>query len=630
MGPYQDECSSCRVGYYGNSLLRRCVSCPKGGFYQDQVGQYSNDTNIIQCKRCNNGTFVRDGGGDNPLKCQVCPEGTVKSRQAMFRACFCQENYYRRERFGACLLCLDAGMNCSNDYLKLKSGYYWNWSYTDVNIYKKFVLNLQTFNDSYNKETVNFTEPFPMVYKCPQRFKCVNDNGDIKGNCAKGYSGWMCTACQDGFFPILGYCHRCPPVWVFFVEVIGIVCLCMCFTVYLIYCYRREHSSGQRSIMDIVLARGKILLGFYQIMGEFWNSLDTVYWLGVFKQVSLWLGFLQFNVSSIFIKPSCFIRQLALTPYMKFIIGISTPILVLLIAAVIYFLGHVFTLRGRLGGSPNFKQQTSSLKKIQDKLLAVTLLLLFVTYTSTCNVTFALFGPACVNFSLDENKMHNISLLRSDYSIDCTTPTHQKYEIASYIALVYVIGFPAALLYLMWRHYAVGIQTEDTTSWFGNGTNSAWWFRFLCENYKDGFWFWEIIELVRKMSQTFVVILFGWSSSFSITVSLILAVIFLCLHTSYSPMRDKFEHYLQLASLWAIFLNMLVAIVRVTDELNSVYVHTAMTITLILLNLSVVSIVIGTYLTLFNKNVCPFHITISQFKIQLTGSLDWPPFRVSL
>ncbi|KAJ8040832.1 hypothetical protein HOLleu_15245 [Holothuria leucospilota] len=29
MGPYQDECSSCRVGYYGNSLLRRCVSCPK-------------------------------------------------------------------------------------------------------------------------------------------------------------------------------------------------------------------------------------------------------------------------------------------------------------------------------------------------------------------------------------------------------------------------------------------------------------------------------------------------------------------------------------------------------------------------------------------------------------------------
>ncbi|KAJ8040820.1 hypothetical protein HOLleu_15223 [Holothuria leucospilota] len=588
------KCTSCKVGYYGNSLLKRCVPCPRGGFYQDEVGQYSNNTNTIQCKQCNNGTFVNVGGGDSPLKCQVCPEGTVKSRPANFRACFCQENYYRRERFGGCHLCPHVGMNCSNDYATLKSGYYWNWSYTDVNIYRKFILNLQTFNNSYDDDTVNFTEPFPMVYECAQTFKCVNDNDNIEGNCAKGYIGWMCTACQDGFFPILGYCHSCPTFWVFVAEFLGIVFACVCFIFYLIYSYRREHSNEDRSIVDVALARGKILLGFYQIMGEFWNSLHTVYWPEVFKQVSAWFVLLQFNISSILIKPSCFMPQLTLTPYTEFIIGISTPLLVLFITTVFHFVGHELILRSRRVGSVNVTENESSVRRIQDRLLAVPLLILFVTYTSTCNVTFALFGPACDDFSLDENKMRNISLLRADYSIDCNTSTHRKYEIASYVASVYVIGFPAALLYLLWRNYSVNIQCNDTSASSGNPR----WFRFLCENYKDRFWFWEIIELVRKMSQTFVVILFGWSSSLSITVSLILAVIFLCLHASYSPMRDKFEHYLQLASLWAIFLNMLVAAVRVPERLNSVYVQILMTITLIILNLSVVAIVIGTYLIL--------------------------------
>ncbi|KAJ8040833.1 hypothetical protein HOLleu_15246 [Holothuria leucospilota] len=590
---YFANCTSCRVGYYGDSLLGACIPCPKGGFYQDEVGQYSKDTNIIQCKQCNNGTFVKEGGGDSPLNCKVCPEGTIKSKHANFRACFCQENHYRRERFGACKLCPNVGMNCSNDYVTLKSGYYWNWSYTDINIYKKFILNLQTFNGSYDNETVNFTEPFPMTIECSQSFKCINDNGNIEGNCAIGYSGWMCTACQDGFFPILGYCHSCPKFWVFFLEVLGIGCVCACFAVYLVYSYRREPAGEHRSIVDIALARGKILLGFYQIMGEFWNSLHTVYWSEVFKQVSDWLALLQFNISSILIKPSCFIQQLTLTPYTKFIVGISTPLLILFITAVVNLLFRGLIIRSRGTGSSGLVRNEARLRRIQDKFLSVILLILFVTYTSTCNVTFALFGPACDNFSLDENKMHNISLLRSDYSINCNTPTHRKYEIASYIASVYVVGFPAALLYLLWRNYAHNNQPNDTTLGCESGISNPTWIRFLCENYKDRFWFWEIIELVRKMSQTFVVILFGWSSSLSITVSLTLAVIFLCLHTSYSPMRNKFEHYLQLASLWAIFLNMLVAAVRVPDRLNSVYVQTAMTLMVILLNLSVVAIAVG-------------------------------------
>ncbi|PIK51298.1 hypothetical protein BSL78_11818 [Apostichopus japonicus] len=102
--------------------------------------------------------------------------------------------------------------------------------------------------------------------------------------------------------------------------------------------------------------------------------------------------------------------------------------------------------------------------------------------------------------------------------------------------------------------------------------------------HKDQFWYWEIVEITRKVSQTCIVILFGWGSSLSIFITIFLAVIFFTLHASFSPMKDKFEQQLQLLSLLAIFLNMLMVAVP-AYETDFLFVKGAITFILIFLNI---------------------------------------------
>ncbi|XP_071845757.1 uncharacterized protein [Apostichopus japonicus] len=583
-------CVACAQGSYTNLQgLEGCIPCPRGGFYQDEVGQYQRLPNVIACNNCNNGTFVAKGGGVSPLNCAVCPEGTNKSRHAGYRACFCMHNYFRRDRFGGCELCPQAGLRCENDFVTIEPGYYWDWTSSNITEYRLYIENLQKFDDSYDETTASFSGSLAYVHPCRQTFKCDNKNDTVEGNCLKGYTGFMCTECAEKYFPVLNFCHECPQTWVFLLEVaVGLLLLTGC-CFYVVYTYRRKRHEEARSIVDVALARGKIVLGFYQVMGEFWDSLDVLYWPEVFKQLSDWLDLLQFNISTLFIKPSCFVPSVSLNAYSEFLIGIIVTVSVALVPAMAVCL-RLIRAEFFQGDSSNSRSQRLRQAVIikQDILLFATLLGLFITYPSTCNSIITLYRPACQTFTLDESMLPNVSLLRSDLSINCNTNTHRKFEIAAYIFSLYIVAFPGLLFYLLWK-YRKDSSVEDSTR---SSSLHPKWLRFLNENYKDRFWYWEIVEITRKVSQTCIVILFGWGSSLSIFITIFLAVIFLTLHASFSPMKDKFEQQLQLVSLLAIFLNMLMVAVP-AYETDSLFVKGAMTFILIFLNIVVLGVTFG-------------------------------------
>ncbi|XP_071837771.1 uncharacterized protein [Apostichopus japonicus] len=585
-----NECTSCPTGTYSStSSAVTCQACPRGGFYQDQVGQYSSDITPINCKNCTEGTFVWEGSGKDPLSCKVCPTGTNKNAFAGFRACFCLENYFRRDRFDECELCPQEGVQCKDDYMTIRQGYYWNWSYTDIAEYKRFVENLLTFNESYEETATRFNGSLPKAHKCLKSGRCPNDVDQITGNCAKGYTGWMCTICDEEFFPIFGHCHPCPALKYFILEtsIIFIVLALFLFLLFKSYQYQRRRS---RSLVDSTLALVKIVLGFYQIMAEFWESIDVIFWPQFFKSIAAWLDILQFNISSILIKPKCFWPAFEITPYTAFTLGamfpyFSTACAILAIGAV-----KLYATVSEKRTPANVDDITSRLQRYQNNILTFLVLILFVTYPSTCNVIFALYGPTCDTFALDEFGVHNISILRSDYSINCNTTTHRRFQIASYCLSIYVIAFPTVLFLLLWK-YASHNTTSSELDEHDNG-DSPKWLRFLYENYQSNFWYWEIIELGRKVSQTLVIVVLGWNSSFSVTITLTLAVIFLSLHISFRPMEDNIEHYLQLASLWVIFFNMLLAAVPASDS-SSGHLTTDILVTcLVILNTGVLVIAV--------------------------------------
>ncbi|PIK43600.1 hypothetical protein BSL78_19541 [Apostichopus japonicus] len=166
----KEKCRPCAPGLFANGY-GMCRECPRGGFFQDEIGSK-------KCKKCSNGNFVKEGGGFSALDCTTCPDGTDHSTHAGFRACFCKTNYTRIDRFGLCTLCLPEGLNCSNDFKSLSRGYYWNWSFTGMNVslYSSFVTNLLTLDDSYDPSTTRYSLKIPRVFKCPRPGNCPNSD----------------------------------------------------------------------------------------------------------------------------------------------------------------------------------------------------------------------------------------------------------------------------------------------------------------------------------------------------------------------------------------------------------------------------------------------------------------------
>ncbi|XP_072048071.1 uncharacterized protein [Amphiura filiformis] len=651
---HKSTCMPCRKGYYGDGVSSGCKVCPPGGFFQNETGQMSAFHGEVKCKHCNDGTYVTEHNypGKHASDCEVCPTGTYKDGHAGYRACYCLNNYFRRDRFGACEPCPTKGINCSQEHQRLLPGFWWTWDWgcnkseteRNIRMYEGFVTNLKVSNFSYHFQTTRFAEKLPKAFPCPLEGSCANDQGDVQATCGVGYDGWLCTECSTNYYSWFQYCFQCPELWKFVLEVSAILLVFSMVLILAFWHYRRRQEQN-RSLIDVIFARFKIVLGFYQVSGAIFSSLHDVSWPSRLSGLGDILQVLELNILQLVAKPHCFIPKLKFNAYDEFIISISFIILVLFSALIGYFCMLCY-LTFKQVGQIHLRHRMLECKK---KCYMYILLLLFITYPSMCNVTLSLLPTGCDDFCLDEEDIYCVRKLRTDYSIDCSTKEHHFFTCAAYIALTYVIGFPILLLVLLFIHsrgkYTSGkenaikvsrknnkgrnfvdlsrepddddclningdigdldvsedddplldISTSRHTDLCSNNDEQSFplWLRFLCENYRDEFWFWEVLELLRKILQTALVVLYGSDDPWYLTVTIAISVAFLTSHAYFKPMKDNFEHRLQMSSLAAVFLNLLVAMALMmpNEQQSSPVEAMATTILLILLNVVVVVLV---------------------------------------
>ena len=84
---------------------------------------------------------------------------------------------------------------------------------------------------------------------------------------------------------------------------------------------------------------------------------------------------------------------------------------------------------------------------------------------------------------------------------------------------------------------------------------------FLYENYKDDAWYWELVEVVRKLVLTCGIILIGRESRAYVGLASICSGLFAIFYAFRKPIRDEFEDKLQLTSLLVIFLNLGIGVI---------------------------------------------------------------------
>ena len=608
-------CHACPVGYFstGDGLektMGQCAKCPPGSFYQDEVAMTS-------CKSCPIGQYVPPdlSPGKDASYCKTCPEGTNTNSSSGTRACRCLNGFYRLYRFGACEKCPRVGFECTRDYPQLSRGYWSTWNGTKSgnrtcrDEFKAFMSNLETYDNTYDRKTVRFNCQLPIPTKCPIPGSC---EGGMDASCSPGYTGVLCAVCKKGYSKQFNRCVKCPHAIIVILEFIGYAVLFILLCLVILWTGKVTDASGQperqqgnpaddRTLADIVMSGLKILIGFYQVLISILRAFGYVNWpKAMLKAVSI-MEYIQFEVIRI---PSlrCIKPEWDIDSVKEFWFALLVSLTVL-VMSLLFFLMKVGYLHCSEASILDFRKKRKACGKQCIKVVA---LFTFVTYPLTSSRIFQILPISCHTFCTAMQNgtcAQELSYLHSDYSIACPTLAQYKYTlIAAYCSLAIPFCLPL-LLWALLRRYAPRKPSQDIPSRmscppFGcsvqevmedDGYNDeccplmgrsmdrtpvfTYALRFTYENYEPECWYWEVIEMVRKLTMTVGVSLFLDHTKIGLSTIIILAMAFVLLHGMKKPIRDRFENLLQLLSLLIIPINLSIGVIlrgSVADSLGRI------------------------------------------------------------
>ena len=194
-----------------------------------------------------------------------------------------------------------------------------------------------------------------------------------------------------------------------------------------------------------------------------------------------------------------------------------------------------------------------SLSSDKTQIYRVVCLLIFVTYPWICTTIFNLLSPTCQRICSTADSCQYF--LRADFSVQCFTKKYNRYLIAVYLLLFLVVAIPVIVLFLLWKYHHRKVH-EEAEAQICKGREISNGLSFLYENYAPQCWFWELIELVRKVWVTSTLFLMGANTRSHLGTAAIISGIYSILVAYYKPISDTFEHWLQLVSLIASFVTM--------------------------------------------------------------------------
>lgn len=525
--------------------------------------------------------------------------GTNTTMLAGYRACWCLKNYFRMDRFGPCTACPSQGVECFNDTLLLSRGFYWSWlgngrNSDNKNVYKLLNVNLAIESDSYNNKTMKYVGKVPKVYKCPRQDSCL---GGIDSECAEGYAGPLCANCQSGFYKRVIACHKCPSKKLIYIQ-LGVLAFIILVIILVIVKSEKSSTPGRRTVADIFLAHVKIIIGFYQVLAGLLQAFSYIEWPSEISILESYIRFVQLNFLQI-VSPSCVEESFQVNAYSHFAFTLAGNVLSIAVPLFCYLARAMWMkIRG---------QQSDDLLDVKKSCLKITMFLLFVAYPSTCVNIFKILPLSCNELCPFEGASDCPSFLRADYSIRCDTDTHRKYSWAAYASLSYVVGFPIFLAYIVWKSH---LQSQRSNKLSITDLDESYHMKamafailFLHENYSPGCWYWESIEMARKVILSAGVIFVGSESRTQVGIAAMVSAGFAMLHGRFRPITDRFEDYLQMMSLLVTSFNLAIGVLlkmpsdKVTGSVDQTLDKVGLGILLLVTNALVISVVLGKIIT---------------------------------
>lgn len=189
--------------------------------------------------------------------------------------------------------------------------------------------------------------------------------------------------------------------------------------------------------------------------------------------------------------------------------------------------------------------------------------------------------------------------LKMDYSLKCFDKSYSKYVTVAYVGAAYPLLFPlfiVCILYLLYYRPQVKNCDQSTET---KRYEIIEGMRFIYENYDKRCWYWELVEMVRKLILTSGLALIGAEGRTYVGMVAMASGFYAVAHAQAQPIPDKFEHLLQMVSLVATFFNLSVGVLlRIPSEMLNYSIEkdkdsVGITVLLVTANLMVIGLVVG-------------------------------------
>jgi len=200
----------------------------------------------------------------------------------------------------------------------------------------------------------------------------------------------------------------------------------------------------------------------------------------------------------------------------------------------------------------------------------------------------------------NEQCLNRISYHRNDYNVKCpNTNSGGSFNVwYGYVSLLLPIGLPLLLLCLLWRfapkkkvesppqrdlpiqcdesqqneeQYNVEWEEYNAPSINDEAVNpketsvGAFALKMTYGNYKTSCWYWEFIEMIRKLVMVVASSFLLENVKIDLYSNILLSVVFVVLHARKWPMKDSFDNYIQLLALVSVTLNLCYSVTRTSS-----------------------------------------------------------------
>jgi len=213
---------------------------------------------------------------------------------------------------------------------------------------------------------------------------------------------------------------------------------------------------------------------------------------------------------------------------------------------------------GVCGLADAFPDQFPILKSLRSTIFVIFLTFTFVIYPTASNTIFNTFN--CESFD------DGFTGLKSDFSIDCTSSEHKSYVLyAIFMVLVYPIGIPVMYIATMcFQHPRLTLKHEDYTE-LDHETAidkrdkdlNLKHVHFLYYQYRPEHWYFEVLECVRKMFLTGLMMFVMQNSATQLAIGVLISFLSFGAFAYIEPYLDPNDSWMQMCAQFATFLVLL-------------------------------------------------------------------------